>query len=64
MKRALLISILSSLALRVQPALPADSDQGKKLHDANCTQCHSTSVHAPGPQGQIARRAQQSGHLL
>jgi hypothetical protein len=45
MKRALLISILSSLALRAQPALPADSDQGKKLHDANCTQCHSTSVY-------------------
>ena len=45
MKRSLLISILSSLALYVQPALPADGDQGKKLHDANCTQCHSTSVY-------------------
>jgi mono/diheme cytochrome c family protein len=45
MKRALLISILLSTALRVQPALPADSGQGKKLHDANCTQCHSTSVY-------------------
>jgi mono/diheme cytochrome c family protein len=45
MKRALLISILLSTALRVQPALPADSGQGKKLHDSNCTQCHSTSVY-------------------
>jgi mono/diheme cytochrome c family protein len=45
MRRALLILILLSMALCVQPALPADSAQGKKLHDANCTQCHSTSVY-------------------
>ena len=45
MRRALLISILLSMVLCVQPALPADSAQGKKLHDANCTQCHSTSVY-------------------
>ena len=45
MRRALLISIQLSMALCVQPALPADSGQGKKLHDANCTTCHSTSVY-------------------
>ena len=45
MKRALLISILLSTALLAQPALPADSAQGKKLHDANCVKCHSTSVY-------------------
>ena len=45
MKRALLISILLSSALLAQPALPADSAQGKKLHDANCVKCHSTSVY-------------------
>jgi cytochrome c2 len=33
------------MALRMQPALPGDSAEGKKLHDANCTQCHSTSVY-------------------
>jgi CxxC motif-containing protein (DUF1111 family) len=44
MRRALLISILLSMALRMQPALPGDGE-GKKLHDANCTTCHSTSVY-------------------
>ena len=45
MKRALLISILISTALLAQPALPADSAQGKKLHDTNCVKCHNTSVY-------------------
>jgi hypothetical protein len=45
MRRALLISILLSMALHVQSALPGDSAEGKKLHDANCTTCHSTSVY-------------------
>jgi CxxC motif-containing protein (DUF1111 family) len=45
MRRALLISILLSMALRAQSALPGDSAEGKKLHDANCTTCHSTSVY-------------------
>jgi len=43
-KRALLISILLSLTLPVQPGL-ADSAEGKKIHDANCTKCHSASVY-------------------
>jgi mono/diheme cytochrome c family protein len=46
MRRTLLISILLSMALRVQPALPGDSAEGKKLHDANCTTCHGTSVYS------------------
>jgi CxxC motif-containing protein (DUF1111 family) len=45
MRRALLISILLSMALRAQHALPGDGAEGKKLHDANCTTCHSTSVY-------------------
>jgi cytochrome c553 len=45
MRRALLISILLSMALRMQPALPGDSAQGKKLHDTNCVGCHSTSMY-------------------
>ena len=45
MKRALLISILLSAALLMRPALPGDGAQGKKLHDANCTTCHDTSVY-------------------
>ena len=44
MKRALPIFVLFT-ALLAQPALPADSAQGKKLHDANCTKCHNTNVY-------------------
>jgi mono/diheme cytochrome c family protein len=29
----------------MQPALSGDSAEGKKLHDANCVGCHSTSVY-------------------
>jgi mono/diheme cytochrome c family protein len=43
MRRALLISLLP-IALLARPGLPADSAQGKKLYDANCTKCHSTDV--------------------
>jgi cytochrome c5 len=45
MRRAPSISILLSTALLAQPALPGDNGAGKKLHDANCTKCHSTSVY-------------------
>ena len=45
MRRALLISILLSMALGVRPALSGDGAEGKKVHDANCTTCHSTSVY-------------------
>jgi len=45
MKRVLLISILLLTSATLPPALPADSAQGKKLHDANCTRCHDTSVY-------------------
>jgi mono/diheme cytochrome c family protein len=45
MRRALLISILLSMALGTQLAFSEDGAEGKKLHDANCTTCHSTSVY-------------------
>jgi cytochrome c553 len=45
MKQALLVSVLLSSALLAQPALTANSAQGKKLHDANCTKCHNTNVY-------------------
>ena len=45
MRRALLISILLSMALGVRPALSGDGAEGKKVHNANCTTCHSTSVY-------------------
>jgi hypothetical protein len=37
------------LALALTPggraALPGNSDEGKRLHDANCTGCHDTHVY-------------------
>ena len=45
MKQVSLVSVLLSSALLAQPALTADSVQGKTLHDANCTKCHNTSVY-------------------
>jgi hypothetical protein len=45
MRRTLLISILLSMALEMQPALPGDGTEGKQVHDAHCTTCHSTSVY-------------------
>ena len=45
MRYALLIAILGCAALLAKPALPADSAQGKKLHDANCMTCHNTSLY-------------------
>jgi mono/diheme cytochrome c family protein len=45
MKRALLISTLLLIALPGQAALPGDSAEGKKLHDAHCVSCHNSSVY-------------------
>jgi len=45
MKRALLVLILIQTTLSVQAALPGDSAEGKKLHDANCVSCHNASVY-------------------
>jgi len=45
MKRALLIVALLCTALPVPAALPGDSAEGKKLHDANCVRCHDASIY-------------------
>ena len=45
MRGALLISIPFSIAVSAQAALPGDSAQGKKLHDANCVSCHNASIY-------------------
>ncbi|GMQ87767.1 MAG: hypothetical protein BMS9Abin08_0974 [Gammaproteobacteria bacterium] len=41
MKRLVLISILFSAS----PAVIADADRGKKLHDKYCTKCHGSEVY-------------------
>ena len=33
------------LAASAHAARPGDSAEGKRLHDANCTECHDTSVY-------------------
>jgi len=45
MKRALVILTLIQTSLSVQAALPGDSAEGKKLHDANCVRCHDASIY-------------------
>jgi mono/diheme cytochrome c family protein len=45
MRRALLIAIFSSTVVPAHAALPGDSAEGKKLHDANCVRCHDASVY-------------------
>ncbi len=46
LKPYVLIPLLSVLAVSAQAAeLPGNSAGGKKLHDANCTSCHSDSVY-------------------
>ncbi|MBI3527202.1 MAG: hypothetical protein HY067_04465 [Betaproteobacteria bacterium] len=34
------------LAVSAHAAVPGDGAEGKRLHDANCTACHDTSVYA------------------
>jgi CxxC motif-containing protein (DUF1111 family) len=45
MRHALLISLLCLTALPVRAALPGDSAEGKKLHDANCVSCHNAGIY-------------------
>ena len=45
MRRALLIASLFSIAFAAQAALPGNSAEGKKVHDANCVRCHDSSVY-------------------
>jgi hypothetical protein len=45
MKSVLLLSLACVITLPVYAALPGDSAQGKKLHDANCLKCHDASVY-------------------
>jgi mono/diheme cytochrome c family protein len=45
MKHGFLLPVLLTLVPIAQAALPGDSAEGKKLHDANCTSCHNSSVY-------------------
>jgi mono/diheme cytochrome c family protein len=40
-----MIATLLCAALPAQAALPGDSVEGKKLHDANCVRCHDTGMY-------------------
>ena len=45
MKVILRVSLMMFLAAGAHAALPGDGAAGKRLHDANCTACHDTSVY-------------------
>ena len=44
-KSLLFAASLASLASSAFAALPGDSADGKRLHDANCSGCHDTGVY-------------------
>jgi hypothetical protein len=46
MKCLLFAASLALLALSAFAALPGDSADGKRLHDANCKGCHDTGVYS------------------
>ena len=45
MKPALAVLLLVFLIPSAHAALPGDTAAGKKLHDANCSGCHDSSVY-------------------
>jgi CxxC motif-containing protein (DUF1111 family) len=45
MKVVFCIPVLIFVAASVNAAVPGDGAEGKRLHDANCTSCHDTSVY-------------------
>jgi cytochrome c5 len=46
MKYVLCVSLVILLMPSAHAALPGDSANGKRLHDANCTGCHDSSVYS------------------
>jgi cytochrome c553 len=45
MKRVMVLAPALFLALAAHAALPGDSADGKRLHDANCGGCHDATVY-------------------
>lgn len=45
MKVILSLAIILCLAAGAHAAVPGDAAEGKRLHDANCTACHDSSVY-------------------
>lgn len=39
------LSLMILLTTSAQAALPGDSAEGKRLHDANCMGCHDTGIY-------------------
>jgi hypothetical protein len=45
MKVILCVPAMIFLAVSAHAAVPGEGTEGKRLHDANCTGCHDTSVY-------------------
>ncbi len=46
MNLILSIPLILFVTLSVHAAVPGDGAEGKRVHDANCTACHDTSVYS------------------
>ena len=46
LKNILIAPVMTFLAVSAHAAVPGDCAEGKRLHDANCTGCHDSSVYS------------------
>ena len=46
LKNILIAPVMMFLAVSARAAVPGDGAEGKRLHDANCTACHDSSVYS------------------
>lgn len=68
MKYILCVSLVIVLTSSVYAALPGDSAEGKRLHDANCMACHDTGIytrkdHAVRSMDALKQQLQGCGHM-
>ena len=45
MKFVVSVPVMIFVTMSAHAAVPGDSAEGKRLHDANCTGCHDSSVY-------------------
>lgn len=68
MKITLSLSAMLLLAASAHAAVPGDATEGKRLHDANCTACHDSSVytrkdHKVGSLGGLGKQVENCTHM-
>ena len=68
LKNILIAPVMMFLAVSAHAAVPGDGAEGKRLHDANCTGCHDTSVytrkdHKVGSLEGLAKQVENCTHM-